>query len=356
MHRLTPLDPGARVLIVRLGAIGDVLRLLPAVRRLRACFPGLHLAWLVEDLAAPLLEDAPDLDDRIVLSRAAARAAARSPRALWDLMRSLRQRLLAGRYDVTIDFQASLKSGVVTRLSGAERRVGPSPRHSREMSFLFLNEWVDLSSAHLNRVDRNLEIVGALGAVSGPADPALKERPEEGREAERLLLEAGFASSSPVVLAPGTSGRQAYKRWPAEHWARLARLLAAAGQRSLVVWGPGEEDLARRVAGESEGARLAPSTGLRLMAALLRRSAVLVGADTGPMHLAWVVGCPVVALFGPTDPRLNAPRGPGDRVLVAADSRMASIRPEQAAEAVLVRLRLSDAPPATTGSPLPARR
>jgi ADP-heptose:LPS heptosyltransferase len=141
-----------------------------------------------------------------------------------------------------------------------------------------------------------------------------------------------------------------------EHWSRLARLLATAGLRSLVVWGPGEEDLARQVAGEGEGARLAPPTGLRLMAAVLRRSALFVGADTGPMHLAWVVGCPVVALFGPTDPRLNAPRGPDDRVLVAKDRRMASIRPEQAAEAVLARLRRNEAPPAAADSPLPGKR
>ena len=356
MPRLTPLDRSARVLIVRLGAIGDVLRLFPAVRRLRACFPGLHLAWLVEDLSAPLLEDHPDLDDRIVLSRAAARAAAGSPRAVWPMVRHLRERLRSGRYDVAIDFQASLKSGFLTRLSGAERRVGLSPPHSREMSFLFVNEWVDLSSAHLNRVDRNLEIVGALGAGSGPVEPVLKERAEEGAEAERVLLEAGFEGSPPIVLAPGTSGRQAYKRWPVEHWSRLARLLSAAGLRSLVLWGPGEDDLAARVAGEGDGARLAPRTGLRLAAAILRRSALFVGADTGPMHLAWVVGCPVVALFGPTDPGLNAPRGPGDQVLVAPDGRMASLRPEQAAEAVLARLRGIEVRPTATGGALPAPR
>jgi ADP-heptose:LPS heptosyltransferase len=339
MARLAPLDPGARLLIVRLGAIGDVLRLLPAVRRLRAFSPRLHLAWLVEDLAAPLLEEHPDIDERIVLSRAEIRGCGRSPRLLAGLLRSLRRRLLAGRYDVAIDFQANLKSGLLTRLSGAPRRIGPSPRHGREMSFLFVNEWVDLSSATLNRVDRNLEIVGALGAANGPVEPSLPERPEEGRAAVSLLAEAGFPAAPPVVLAPGTSARQAYKRWPVESWSRLARLLGAAGIRTLVVWGPGEEPLARQVAAGSEAARLAPPTGLRLMAAVLRRSALFVGADTGPMHLAWVVGCPVVALFGPTDPRINAPRGPGDRSIVAPDRAMPSLHPEQVAEEVLTRLR-----------------
>jgi lipopolysaccharide heptosyltransferase I len=339
MAPLTPLDPGARVLIVRLGAIGDVLRLLPALRRLRALSPRLHLAWLVEDLAAPLLEEHPDLDETIVLSRAELRAAGRGPRAFLALFRSVRRRLMAGRYDVAVDFQASLKSGLLTRLSGAPRRVGLSPRHGREGSFLFVNEWVDLSSATLNRVDRNLEIVGALGALSGSIEPALPERPEEGRAAEAWLAEAGFAASPPVALAPGTSLRQAYKRWPVESWSHLARLLAAGGVGSLVLWGPGEEDLARRMTAGVPEARLAPPSGLRLMAALLRRSALFVGADTGPMHLAWVVGCPVVALFGPTDPRLNAPRGPGDQVIAAPHGRMDALLPERVAETVVLKLR-----------------
>lgn len=337
MARPEPLDPGARVLIVRLGAIGDVLRLLPAVRRLRAFSPRLHLTWLVEDLAAPLLEEHPDLDATLVLPRAELRAARRGPRAFMTLVRSVRGRLAAGRYDVAVDFQASLKSGMLVRLSGAPRRIGPAPGYSREMSFLFVNEWVDLSSATLNRVDRNLEIAGALGATSGPVEPALPERPEEGRAAETLLAEAGFGRTAPVVLVPGTSVRQAYKRWPVESWSHLARLLGAAGVGSLVLWGPGEEDMARRIAAVSEATRLAPATGLRLMAAVLRRAAVFVGADTGPMHLAWVVGCPVVALFGPTDPRLNAPRGPADQVLVAPDGRMPSLLPERVADAVLAK-------------------
>ena len=131
------------------------------------------------------------------------------------------------------------------------------------------------------------------------------------------------------MLSPGTSHLQAHKRWPAGHYARLATLLRASlGAVPLVVWGPGEEDLARRVVSHSGGAaRIAPLIGLRLLAALLRRAGLFIGADTGPMHLAWGVGCPVVALFGPTDPRLNAPLGEAHAVLRNASAADA-ITPE----------------------------
>jgi ADP-heptose:LPS heptosyltransferase len=107
----------------------------------------------------------------------------------------------------------------------------------------------------------------------------------------------------------------------------------------VVVWGPGEEELARSVIAISEGgAILAPATSLRLLAAMLRRASLFVGADTGPMHLAWAVGCPVVALFGPTDPRLNAPLGNGHRVLRASSGRMEDLDHRDVLEGVLQAL------------------
>jgi ADP-heptose:LPS heptosyltransferase len=133
------------------------------------------------------------------------------------------------------------------------------------------------------------------------------------------------------------SRRQAWKAWPAWHYSRLAGLLQrSSGVRPVVVWGPGEEDLARSIVQAAGHALvLAPPVGLRLLAALLRRATLFVGADTGPMHLAWVTGCRVVALFGPTDPRLNAPRGDGHQVLRSSDGSMASLRPETVHEAVI---------------------
>jgi lipopolysaccharide heptosyltransferase I len=341
------------VLIVRLGAVGDVLRVLPAVRRIRSAFPGLRLSWVVEDLSRPLLEGHPDIDTVIPFPRRALRAAAGRPDALLAIARELRDRLRRERFTAAIDLQSSFKSGCVTLLSGARRRIGFSPPHCREMSFLFTTEWVALSSPWLNRVDRNLEIAARLGAADGPAEARLPERPEEGGAAGALIDTLVPRGAPVVVLSPAVSRRQWHKAWPWPHYARLATLLhQSTGVKPIVVWGPGEEGLARSVV-ETAGsaATLAPPTDLRSLAALLRRADLFIGADTGPMHLAWVTGCRVVALFGPTDPRLNAPRGDGHVVLRSADGLMPSLRPETVHQAALRALSLPKAPARRSASP-----
>ena len=333
VSRLRPAD---RILVVRLGAVGDVIRALPALHRLRRTFPQAHLAWVVEDLAAPLLEGHADLDEVVRLSRRDLRDASRSPARLLGALARVGERLRAGRYDAAIDLQASLKSGLVTLLSGAPRRIGFAPGHCREMSFIFTNEWAGLSSPWLNRVDRNLEMAAHLGAGDGEVAAALAETAAEGSAADGILASLGLARGDAVILCPGASRRQAFKRWPAPAWGRLGALLAAAGRHPVVVWGPGEEGLAEEIQQRSRDAvRRAPPTSLPVLAALLRRSALFIGADTGPMHLSWAVGCKVVALFGPTDPRLNAPYGSGHEVVAAPEGELQRLSPETVAAAAL---------------------
>jgi lipopolysaccharide heptosyltransferase I len=334
---VTSLRPADRVLIVRLGAVGDVLRSLPALRQIRAAFPAAHLAWIVEDLSAPLLENHPDIDQVIPLSRSELRRAGASP---WEMVRfvgQLRHQLRAARYGVAVDLQSSFKSGVLTALTGAARRVGYAPGFCREASFLFTTEWLPLSSPWLNRVEKHLEMASALGSPRlDPAPTPLPERSEDGVEAEAILARALPKPEPRVVISPGVSHRQSFKMWPPGHYMRLVTLIRRTlAVRPLVVWGPGEEELAGLIVQSTGGdALMAPRTSLTVLAALLRRSAAFVGADTGTMHLAWIVGCPVVAMFGPTDPRLNAPRGEGHIVLRAASTRMRDLAPEVALDAL----------------------
>ncbi len=331
MHRpAVRLEDRDRVLLIRLGAVGDVLRTLPALHLIRTSYPALHLAWLVEDPSRDLLVGHPEIDEIIVFPRREFREAALRPRRLTKQLATLAEGLRERRFGVAIDFQGSFKSGLLARMSGAPRRVGFAPGFCREFSFLLTNEWVRPRERRLNRVERNLFMAERLGATSDEIEVILPERSDEGREAESLLGSINPAGVPVVLLSPGTSPRQRWKRWPVEHYARLASLLrSSVGALPLVAWGPGEEDLARSIASGSTGqAIVAPPTSLRILAAILRRCALFVGADTGPMHLAWGVGCPVVALFGPTDPRLNAPLGPAHFVLRAGRST-SNILPEQ---------------------------
>jgi len=335
------LEDHDRVLLIRLGAVGDVLRTLPALHLIRTSYPGLHLTWMVEDPSRDLLVGHPEIDEIIVFPRRELREAALRPRRLAERLAALAEALRQRRFGVAIDFQGSFKSGLLARMSGAPRRVGFAPGHCREFSFLLTNEWVRPRERRLNRVERNLFMAERLGASGDEIEVILRERSDEGREAESLLGSINPAGVPVVLLSPGTSPRQRWKRWPVEHYARLASLLRSrVGALPLVAWGPGEEGLARAIASDSLGqAVVAPRTSLRILAAILRRCALFVGADTGPMHLAWGVGCPVVALFGPTDPRLNAPLGPAHIVLRAGMST-SNIPPEQAltaAETILGR-------------------
>lgn len=320
-----------RVLFIRLGAVGDVLRTLPALHLVHSTFPDLHISWIVEDPSRDILLDHPQIDEVLLFPRGELREAAGRPRLLVRLLAGVRRRLRDGRFTVALDFQGSLKSGLLAYLSGAPRRVGFGPGHSRELSFLFTNEWVRPHASRLNRVERNLLLVEAVGARGDTVEAILPERPEDTSAAEEMLRTLNPRGRPVVVLSPGTSRRQSYKRWPAERFSRLARRLAASVPvLTLIVWGPGEDDLARAIAADSQGCAVpAPATSLRLLAALLRRASLFVGGDTGPMHLAWEVGCPVLALFGPTDPRLNAPLGSAHVILRGGPS-MSDIDPEQA--------------------------
>ncbi|HEX9428515.1 MAG TPA: glycosyltransferase family 9 protein [Candidatus Polarisedimenticolia bacterium] len=344
------LDPRDRVLLIRLGAVGDVLRTLPALHLLRVTWPELRIAWIVEELSRGLLEGHPEVDEVILLPRRELRAS--RPGGLLARIAALRRCLRERRFTVTLDFQGNLKSGLVALFSGAPRRIGFGPGSSREGSFLFASEWVRPSGL-LNRVERNLVLAAAVGARGDEVAMILPERPEEAAGAEEIVRQAAPHDEPVVVISPGTSRRQAYKRWPPAHYARLAGLLDGAA--SLVVFGPGEEALADEVVRGSGGrARLAPPIGLRMLAAVLRRADLFIGADTGPMHLAWGVGCPVVALFGPTDPRLNAPLGATHAVLRDAVS-MQRITPESVAAAARRLLEKRTLPRASRRMPILSR-
>jgi lipopolysaccharide heptosyltransferase I len=330
----SPLQPSDRLLVIRLGAVGDVIRTLPAVRWIKRACPAVPIAWVVEDLSRDLLLGQPDIDEVIRFPRRELREALAHPlraaRAFAALLRILRSR----RFTVAADFQGSCKSGLLALLSGARRRVGFAPGHSREASWIFTNEWVRPPVARMNRVARNLQVASALGGSDDDVTVPLPELAEDRAEADRIVGELRAGGRRVVVFSPGTSHRQRHKRWPIGHYARLASLMQRTiGVTPAIAWGPGEEEIARAIVLESgDGAQLLPPMGLRLLASVLRRADLFVGADTGPMHLAWAVGCPVVAVFGPTDPALNAPLGRGTVALRNGDST-ADVAPETALDA-----------------------
>ena len=354
MRRPMP-DAPARILIVRLGAVGDIVRTLPAVRRIRLRWPRAEIGWAVERGPHALLEGHPDVDRLIVFERREiTRAIRRGRPADLRLAGDFRRELRAFAPEVGFDFQSSFKSAIVNRLAGAPIRWGFARRDAREFSHLFATHRVQLAEPRVHRVERALALAAAAGAGEGPivADLAL---PCALLDAARARVRALAGDRPAVAVAPLSSRRQAWKRYPLEGWAEVCRGLAAAGLAPLAVAGPGEEREIARLAGAGGGVlRPLGAGGLRELAAALAACDLLVSGDTGPMHIAWAAGTPVVAIYGPTDPVLNAPWGEGHVILAPPHptgrhdaDRFPGITPGRIVEAARRRLGTGPRSPAT---------
>ena len=292
-----------RLLVVRLGSLGDLVHALPAVAAIRRAHPALVIDWLVDAAHREFLSFVPVINDVVLLPD-------RTVRAWLAVRRELRRRA----YDVAIDFQGLLKSAALARLSGASRVVGFDRAALRESAAApFYTERPAVGEGR-HVVFKNLRLAEAVGAGSGPLEFPLDDVESAVAEEIRSRWPDGFALINCGAAWPN-------KRWtPASFGQTAAWLRARHGLPSVVLWGPDEGDAARQVVEASDGAAVkAPATGLRDLLALSRRARLLVSGDTGPTHIAAAAGTPVVALFGPTDPARNGPWDPNDRVVSRYD-------------------------------------
>jgi heptosyltransferase I len=302
-----------RILFVKLGSIGDVVHTLPALAAVRRAVPGAKISWVVERRAAEILRDNPLLETLIEVDTKGLRRWPMSGETLPATRRQLR-RLRASPFDLSIDFQGLLKSALVARLSGAQRRVGFARPHLREPASRFLLTETVRVHGHLNVIRKNLALAsGALGvelpASADSLDFPVHISPVHMREAEEVVHTVGERFT---ILNPG--GGWPTKLWDAARYGELAdALLVNYGLRSVVTYGPGERELAERVVASSRtGAAHAASPSLKGFYALARRAALYVGGDTGPTHLAVAASTPVVGLFGPTEWWRNGSPRPED--------------------------------------------
>jgi ADP-heptose:LPS heptosyltransferase len=302
-----------KILFVRLSAFGDVIQTLPALSAVRRDYPRARLHWLVAAKCAELLQDNPDLDRVHVFSA--------TPGGFLRMGRELRRE----QFDVAIDFQGLLKSGLLTWLSGAPRRLGRPPRSCREpLSAFFTNEWVPLRQAHV--IHQYLELVKPLGVGDGALKFSLA-LPE--------VDAPGVFRARPVALHVG--GGWESKRYAPEKWGEVARQITEVLHCPLVVfWGPGDEERAAAVKRLAPRSHLAPRVTYPEMGRLLTHCALLVCVESGPMHLAGAVGTPVICLVSLTDPRRSGPWDRRSRVILPPPPHQWSTRRTGASPANLI--------------------
>ncbi|TDI36176.1 MAG: lipopolysaccharide heptosyltransferase I [Acidobacteria bacterium] len=302
-----------RILMVRLSSIGDLVHTLPVLVALRARFPDATIDWLVETRFRDVLASNPELDELVEVDTLGWRKRLFSP-ATWKEIVASTRAIRRRSYDVVLDLQGTIKSSVAARLAKSDRHIGFSRSALKERAAALLySEHVSVNCEPHHVIDRYLRLLSALDIETKERAFPLVVQNEMEEESERTL--ASLALTEYVILNPG--GAWVTKRWAPEKFGALAAAIAKEWKLpTLVVWGPGEEELAQRIVDTSESsARLAPATGIRGLIPYIRRARLFVSGDTGPMHLASALGVPVVGIFGPTDPAKNGPFGPNDAVV-----------------------------------------
>jgi len=295
-----------KILLVRLRQIGDVAFTTPAVAAIRRRYPDAQITYLVEPAAASIVLQNPNLDEVLVVPR----------QSLWRDLR-LGMRLRRRRFDLAVDFHGGPRASLLTWLSGAPVRVGYDVLGRSWMYTRVVDRPRELRRRH--SVVNQWDLLTALGfepptPSANPIEIALD--PAAAAAVERRLTAAGVAPGEAVVVVH-VSASSPFRRWPAPAFVETVASLAVRGRRRVVVTsGPSDRGAAERII-EAARARLAAGCAERILScgdfslaelrALLERSAVYIGGDSGPLHIAASTRVPIVALFGPTPSERSIP-------------------------------------------------
>ena len=313
------------ILLIRLRLIGDVVFTTPIPRALKRVFPQAHLTYLVEPAAAPVVARNPSVDDLIIVPRR------RGMQRVADDV-TLAWRLRRRRFDLVIDLHGGPRSSWLTFATGAPQRIGytikgrswvyttavPRPRELRARHSV-VNQWDLLEAIRLNPEDARRHGTGSW--PGGTADPVrdpveMRLDPDADAAIAARLNAAGVTPDHELILAHVSAGNP-FRRWPEADFAKVMTSLAKAGplRRSIVSSGPSDREAANRITAAvrhelgSDAGRIVDfgEFDLSELRALIGRSRLFVGGDTGPLHIAATTSTPVVGLYGPTLPSRSAP-------------------------------------------------
>lgn len=295
-----------RILIIRTSALGDIVQALPVLSELRARYPAAHIGWVVERTFAPLLREHPDIDELLTVQFRTWRRQLLA-RATWRQIGGVVNALHEFSADVVLDLMSNHKAGLIAAASMCDRRLGLAHADRREpSSSLWISEPSPARGVHA--VERMLSVLAGLGIQ--PGAPDLGGSRLRGAGATPLSIPEGPF----VLLHPLTGWKN--KDYPPQAWGHVAGRIAAHGVPVLVAPGPGEEAVAATIAnGGTAGVRAIEPTPFPDLVALQRHAALVLGGDTGPVHLAHALGTPVVCVMGPTDPRKHGPYGAIDQTI-----------------------------------------
>jgi heptosyltransferase I len=305
--------PPNRLLVVRLGAMGDVIHTLAAVCSLRNALPNMNIGWIIEDrwsellcapgatLSGPRGPQRPVVDFVHVVDTKRWRKSLFSRQTKREARQALRE-VRDQHYQVVADFQGALKSATFARMSQANAIFGFA--HSREWpARIFYQHQVEPSGVHV--IEQYFSLAEAV--AGRPLTESVTTFPRDERAEASIAKKLSGFSENLVIINPGAGWGA--KQWPAARYGEVARALSLSGLFPLINFGPNEHELAYEVHTTSNGVAQPISCSISELIALTRRARLFIGGDTGPLHLAAALQVPVVAIFGPTDPARNGPYG-----------------------------------------------
>lgn len=333
--------PPQKVLIVRLGAMGDVIHALHAVTAIRRAAPQTTIGWLIEKrwtelLATPSASRSgersaqrPLVDAIHIVDTFAWRHSAFSVRT-WQEIAAIKKELRSAEYDAVLDMQGAIRSAVMARWAKAPVTGAEEPRE--KIARMLYARQIPAHGQHV--IEQNFSLAKTLFPVSLenctltlPLDSAAEEK------INSWLRQNAITSFA--LLNPGAGW--AAKQWPVERYAEVAKQLAKEGIASLINFSPAEEAMARSVEAASDGTAKTIACSITELIALTRRARLFIGGDTGPMHLAAALRVPVVAIFGPTNPARNGPYGVKN-ILLRSDASITSYSHTNEADPGLLRI------------------
>ncbi len=300
-----------RILIVKLGSIGDIIHTLPSLAAIRHALPDAHISWIAEEKSAEILRDNPFIDELIEVDTHSLRGGRIVEEMLLGASRQIKE-LRQHKFDLSIDFQGLWKSAMIGKLSRAKRRWGFSRESLREPASRILLTDTVKTPKQINVIEKHLMLTAVALDIAVPTSNfefPIGTSAEHTAEAAAIIETAGGGFA---VLNPG--GGWVTKLWHADKFGQLAdKLWDEKGLISIVATGPKEADLAEQVAVNSRSGKMViTQPSLKGFYELVKHARVYVGGDTGPTHIAVAAGAPVVGLFGPTEWWRNGSPNPDD--------------------------------------------
>ena len=301
------------ILVVRLGAMGDIIHVIPAVKNVREALPASKITWLVEDKIKDLVEMVPEVDEVLVFPRKRWQSWLLRPERYFQFiseMFAFFKQLNMKRYDIVLDFHGNFKSGLLGYLSAAKIRVGFSRGYCKEFNYIFTNVHVTPRQKTMHRIEKYLSLVQGLGIEADYKKPVFSVPEQDNDYIDDFILKNHLGQKRLAIIHPGTSLFGKYKRWPTEKYARLSdKLIADFGYAVVFTWSGPEYNIAEDIRSHMHFPAIiaCKTASVKQLVALLQRADIYIGGDTGPTHLASCLGIPTIAVFGPKDPVVYAP-------------------------------------------------